>query len=227
MTETMLQPDVSTTQKGSVHYLIGEDGKPRRYKAWLGDWLAFMYDWIMERSVFPKKLGADMERHFQALQKLLNNVHGRRVLDLAAGSGSIVRCLPPDNQYCGTDISPGLLKRADTTLRGAGFHRPALYVTPADDLPFTNASFDLALCNLSLNFFSDLDPVLAELHRVLTKDGYIVCTVPVPERNQRRAQINGTMRSEAELREAALHHGMDMETLPVDNGAVLYFVLRK
>jgi len=223
----MLKQPLRAVEKRGLNHVLDERGKPRRYKAWLGDCLAFLYDRIMEKSVFPRTLGSDMDRHFAALGDALAGVHGQRVLDVAAGTGSLIRCLPADNEYWGTDISPGLLRRAHTRLRGAGFKAAALYVAPAHDLPFADGAFDRIVCNLSLNFFDDLDAALGEWSRVLADDGHALCSVPVPERNQRQSKISGTLRSEDELRAAAGRNGFTMETLPVDNGAVLYFGLTK
>lgn len=57
------------------------------------------------------------------------------------------------HQYTGTDISPSLLRKAVKSFKVAGFKEAEFYVTSADDLPFDDNGFDIALCILSLNFF--------------------------------------------------------------------------
>ena len=219
----MLKKDTHAMQKHGLNYLVGFDSKPRRFKPWLGDSLSFLYDLIMKRSIFPRKLAADITKHHDILRKELKDVHGRSVLELATGTGSATLFLENDNFYIGTDISPGLLKRAARKCHAAGFEQAELYVTSADDLPFDESVFDLCLCILSLNFFDDLNQVVQEVYRVLIPGSFFLCVVPVPERNIRGSRIRGMMRSEGELREVFHDQGFVFERLSDDNGALLYF----
>ena len=206
-----------------LYFLVDPQGKRVNSRPWLGDTFSFLYDRIMEKSVFPKKFAADPELHYDILTWLLHGIHGKNVLEIATGSGSAARFLRNDNRYVGTDISPGLLKLARKRLVKAGFREPELYVVSADALPFADHSFDLALCMLSLNFFGDAEAVFRELRRVLKLEGIFVCSVPVPERASPGAVIHGTLRSEDELRELCERHCLHYESLTQENGALLYF----
>ncbi len=219
----MLKKDITAVQKHGLNYLVGPDSKSRRFKPWLGDSLSFLYDVIMKRSIFPQKLAADITKHHDILRQELVDVHGKSVLELATGTGSATLFLENDNRYIGTDISPGLLKRAARKFYAAGFEKAELYVTSADDLPFDESVFDVCLCILSLNFFDDMNQVVQEVYRVLVPVSFFLCVVPVPERNVLGSQIRGVMRSEGELREVFHDHGFVFERLPYDNGALLYF----
>ena len=55
------------------------------------------------------------------------DIHGKTVLELASGSGSAVYFLAKDNRYTGSDISPGLLKRAVKKFNTAGFKEAEFY----------------------------------------------------------------------------------------------------
>ncbi len=92
-----------------------------------------------------------------------------------------------------------------------------------DNLPFSDNHFDIVLCILSLNFFDDIKKVFKEIKRVSTKDAIFVCSVPVPERNSLQSTIRGTLYSEKELEEICLENGFSFESIPVENGALLYF----
>jgi SAM-dependent methyltransferase len=166
---SMLKKGTKVINKKGLNYVIGTDGKPLRFKPWLGDSFSFLYDFIMRKSIFPKKFGGDMDEHHDILREELKGVHGKHVLELATGSGSAVNFLMNDNRYTGTDVSPGLLKRAVNRFLAAGFKEAEFHVASADDLPFEDESFDVCTCILSLNFFDDLEKVLKEVNRVLAR----------------------------------------------------------
>ena len=219
----MLKNGMNVINSKGLHYIAGSGDKPLKFKPWLGDAVCFLYDFIMRKSIFPKKFGADINRHDEILRTALKGIHGKRVLELAAGSGSASDFLPHDNQYTGTDISPGLLRKAAKRFRNAGFQNAVFFVTQANDLPFENNYFSIILCILSLNFFGDIDEVFKEVKRVAAPDAVLIVSVPVPERNKARSKIRGTLYSEDGLRKICMAHGLGYETIPADNGALLYF----
>ena len=218
----MLKNGTKTILRNHLHYGV-ENGHIKRFKPWLGDWVSFLYDFIMKQSIFPKKLGADPYRHDDILCRVLKDIHGKRVLELASGSGSAVNFLPRDNLYTGTDISPGLLKKARKRFKTAGFQGAEFYVTPAHELPFDDNRFAVCLCILSLNFFGDAASVFQEVKRVLIMGSVFICSVPVPERNRLQSTIRGTLFSEAALNRMCKAQGFRFESLAFENGAVLYF----
>jgi ubiquinone/menaquinone biosynthesis C-methylase UbiE len=177
----------------------------------------------MKSSIFPKKFGGEMSKHYEILGQTLKDIHSKHVLELATGSGSAVNFLDKDNQYTGTDISPGLLRKAVKSFRAAGFEGAEFYVTSAEDLPFDDRTFSICLCILSLNFFNDIKRVFQEVKRVLALDGVFVCCVPVPERNKLQSTIRGALYSEDELAGICKEHGFRFVSIPFENGALLYF----
>jgi ubiquinone/menaquinone biosynthesis C-methylase UbiE len=219
----MLEKGTKVIDKKGLKYVIGPDGRPLRFKPWIGDSFSFLYDLIMRKSIFPKKFGGDMDEHHDILRQELKGVHGSRVLELATGSGSAVNFLVTDNQYTGTDISPGLLRKAVNRFLSVGFREAEFYVASADDLPFEDESFDVCICILSLNFFDDLAKVLNEVNRVLAPCSVFVCAVPVPERNTLESTIRGELRSEETLAKMFCQSDFRFESNPRENGALLYF----
>jgi SAM-dependent methyltransferase len=220
---TMLKKGTKVINKKGLNYVIGTDGKPLRFKPWIGDSFSFLYDFIMRKSIFPKKFGGDMAEHYGILRQELKGVHGKHVLELATGSGSAVNFLLNDNRYTGTDVSPGLLKKAVNRFLAAGFNEAEFYIASADDLPFEDESFDVCICILSLNFFDDLAKVMKEVNRVLASYSVVVCAVPVPERNTLGSTIRGELRSEDVLAKIFCQNGFKFESIPCENGALLYF----
>ncbi len=221
--ENMLRTGILITKKKGLHYFAENENSVKLFKPWLGDSFSFLYDFIMKGSIFPQKFGADMSKHYKILSHELKGIHGKCVLELATGSGSAVNFLENDNQYTGTDISPGLLRKALKNFKTAGFKEAKFYVASADDLPFDINIFDICLCILSLNFFNNVRKVFQEIKRVLVPGGIFICTVPVPERNSLQSTIRGTLYSEDELGEICQEHDFEFESMPDKNGALFYF----
>ena len=219
----MLNSGIRVINRRGLCYTAEGEKNVRRFKPWLGDAFSFLYDVIMKHTIFPKKFGGDMIRHYEILRQTLKNIPGKRVLELATGSGSAVHFLPNDKAYTGTDISPGLLRRAVKRFNAAGFEDTEFYVTSSADLPFADHIFSICLCILSLNFFDDVDTVFQEVKRVLVPGAVFICSVPVPERNRLQSTIRGTLYSEKELAGRCKAHGFEFESLPFENGALLYF----
>ena len=225
----MLKSGIRIIKKKNLCYIAENESSVKEFKPWLGDAFSFLYDYIMKNSIFPKKFGGDMRNHYEILSQELKGIHGKRILELATGSGSAVNFLPNDNLYTGTDISPGLLRKAVKRFRSAGFKEAEFYLTSADDLPFDDNVFSICLCILSLNFFNDVEKTFQEINRVLVPDALFICSVPVPERNRLKSTIRGTLYSEEELGRICQEHGFRLESLPNENGGLLYFraILKK
>jgi ubiquinone/menaquinone biosynthesis C-methylase UbiE len=219
----MLKSGISVVKKRDLCYIAESKNSVKRFKPWLGDSFSFLYDFIMKSSIFPKKFGGTMSKHYEILSQELKEIHGKRVLELATGSGSAVNFLPNDNQYTGTDISPGLLRKAVKSFRAAGFKETEFYVTSADDLPFDDKFFSICLCILSLNFFDDVKKVFQEIKRVLVPGAVFICSVPVPERKRLQSKIRGTLYSAEELERICKAHDFRFEIMRFENGALLYF----
>ena len=219
----MLRDGVKSIDKKGIRYIVDRENKVIRFKPWLGDFFSFLYDFFMKTFIFPKKLGGDMNEHFRILSQELKDMHGKRILELATGSGSAVNFLRNDNQYTGTDISAGLLRKAARNFGAAGFKEAEFYVTSAEDLPFEDNIFEVCLCILSLNFFNDVRRVFQEINRVLAGGGVFICSVPVPERNRLQRPIRGSLYSEEELARICRGHGFIFESVSEENGALLYF----
>jgi SAM-dependent methyltransferase len=219
-----LKSDVQVVNQQGLYYIVDNGNRIKRFKPWLGGSSAFLYDSIMRHSVFPNKFGANIQKHFDILSQALAGARGKRLLELATGSGSASRFLSSDNRYTGTDISPGLLKQAEKRFRMAGFPEPEFYVVSADQLPFENGSFDLCLCILAMNFFGNIGKVFQEIKRLLVPGGTFVCCVPVPERNLLRSTIRGALYSQADYQSLCQEHHFRYAAIPGENGALLYFM---
>ena len=105
---------------------------------------------------------------------------GERVLDVACGTGIASRlalqAVGASGTVTGLDANPGMLEVARrVTAHGVDWH-----AAPAEDIPLPDAAFDLILCSMGVQFFSDRVQALREMHRVLAPGGRAVWCTPGP-----------------------------------------------
>lgn len=99
------------------------------------------------------------------------------VLDVACGTGIVARTVAdqvgPNGRVVGVDLNEAMLTVARRV-------RPDIEWRQGDagSLPFTDESYDMVLCQMSLMFFSDRATALGEMARVATTDGTIAVAVP-------------------------------------------------
>jgi SAM-dependent methyltransferase len=101
---------------------------------------------------------------------------GRRWLDVGCGSGALCaaivdRCSPAS--VVGVEPSEGFLRTATENLAG----RAALHQGSATAIPLGDASVDVVVSGLVLNFVPDQRAALAEMARVTAKGGTIAAYV--------------------------------------------------
>jgi ubiquinone/menaquinone biosynthesis C-methylase UbiE len=107
---------------------------------------------------------------------------GERVLDVGCGTGVVTRLAAEqvgrEGTVAGLDINPGMLAVAKSVTRS----QPGIewYEASADAIPLPDETFDVVLCQLSLQFVSDRSMALQEMHRVLAPDGRLVLNLPGP-----------------------------------------------
>ena len=96
---------------------------------------------------------------------------GERILDIGAGTGAVLESVlatcPQVGECTAVDISPEMLARIRHP-------RIGLSCNDAEELPFPDASFDVAVCRQTLHYIDDLDRCLGEIRRVLRPDGVLV-----------------------------------------------------
>jgi ubiquinone/menaquinone biosynthesis C-methylase UbiE len=103
----------------------------------------------------------------RCLLPLLPNVAGKRVLDLACGTGRWIERLLAGRPLLsiGIDLSPAMLGMAQekTAIRGRLAEADCL------TLPFKDAAFDLAICSFALEHIGRFSELARECYRVLAE----------------------------------------------------------
>src|SRR6185312_13121180 len=83
----------------------------------------------------------------------------------------------PSGAVAGVDLNPGMLNVA-RSLRAMDNAAPVQWQeSSADKLPFPDGSFDVAYCQLGLQFFADRPAALREMRRVLSAQGRLAVMV--------------------------------------------------
>jgi ubiquinone/menaquinone biosynthesis C-methylase UbiE len=105
---------------------------------------------------------------------------GERVVDVACGTGVVTRLAADrvgDSAVAGVDVNPGMLEVARTAAPDTAIE---WHAASADALPLGDGTFDVALCQMGLQFFPDRLGALRELRRVLAPGGRVALNVPGP-----------------------------------------------
>lgn len=95
------------------------------------------------------------------------------ILDIGAGTGEHQKFVRSDRRYIALDQDADVLQIA----RQLGRYHISLQST-AQLLPFASNSFDGVVSVFSLEHFQELDRCVAELARILKKNGVLAATVP-------------------------------------------------
>jgi SAM-dependent methyltransferase len=102
---------------------------------------------------------------------------GERVLDLGSGAGTdslvAAQMVGPDGRVTGIDMTSAMLAKARAAAAEMGARNVEFVEAEAEQLPFTDASFDVVISNGVIDLIPDKDAVFAELFRVLTPGGRI------------------------------------------------------
>ena len=118
---------------------------------------------------------------YEWLAEIVPNVDGIRVLDLACGSGPLLKILYDRNKKFklkGADISPEELELAKARLPKGSvdlLELKAQNLTAIDD-----NSIDVVLCHWALTLMNPITPVLNEIRRVLSSGGKFAALVNGP-----------------------------------------------
>ena len=118
---------------------------------------------------------------YEWLAELVPDNEGSRVLDLACGSGPLLKILFDRNKNLylkGIDMCPEELALAKTRLINSGVN---LIESKAQNLTAINDnSIDIVLCHWALTLMDPIAPVLDEVRRVLTSEGQFTALVDGP-----------------------------------------------
>ena len=110
---------------------------------------------------------------------------GQKVLDIGGGSGepslTISSIVGPTGSVMYTDPAAGMVESAQAEAHRRGLTNIRFRQCSADDLPFPDRTFDVAVGRLSAMFFVDPVKALREALRVILEGGYVSFVVWGPK----------------------------------------------
>ena len=132
-------------------------------------------------SQYWNKHQALIEKMYATLSlTLIEETHlgpGQTVLDVGGGSGEPSLTIAPIVGESGsvtfTDPVAGMVNAARAEAEKRGLANIRFHRCPAEQLPFTENSFDAAVSRLSVMFFPDVLAALREMLRVVKPGGYV------------------------------------------------------
>jgi ubiquinone/menaquinone biosynthesis C-methylase UbiE len=122
---------------------------------------------------------------FPNLLRLLGNLSGKRVLDMACGQGQFSQILRKEGAFVtGVDVGEELIdiaKKHNVSIRETNTHKVDYFVSSVDDLYMCkDNSFDRIVCILALQNIENLSGVCKEASRVLKKGGTFTFVINHP-----------------------------------------------
>lgn len=97
-----------------------------------------------------------------------------RAVDLACGTGALAMAFAPRVRWIyGLDLTPAMLAVAQRTARDANVRNVTFTIGNAQQIPFPDGSFDLALSSYALHHVPDAARVIGEMSRVLKPGGRV------------------------------------------------------
>lgn len=129
-----------------------------------------------------------IEKMFAALSHaLIEDAHigpGQAVLDVGGGSGEPSLTIAPVVGELGSvtysDPAAGMVNAARAEAGKRGLSNISFHQAPAEQLPFSGDSFDVAVSRLSVMFFPDVSAGLREMLRVVKPGGHVSLAVWAP-----------------------------------------------
>jgi ubiquinone/menaquinone biosynthesis C-methylase UbiE len=96
------------------------------------------------------------------------------ILELACGTGIVTEALKekfPSAKITATDINPDMLKVAQDKMRDSNIEWD---IVNAEEIPYTDNSFDVVLCQFGIMFVPDKQKMVNEVYRLLKPGGTFI-----------------------------------------------------
>lgn len=117
------------------------------------------------------------------MREWLNPKQNMKVLDIATGGGHVAKYLSPYvSEIVATDLTEEMLNNTANHLKD--YQNIRFTAADAENLPFSDHTFEIVTCRIAAHHFPNPDLFLAEVGRVLTTNGqFLLIDNVAPEDN--------------------------------------------
>jgi 2-polyprenyl-3-methyl-5-hydroxy-6-metoxy-1,4-benzoquinol methylase len=138
--------------------------------------------WNELAELYDAKVGDDVaDPNTAALLRLVGDVRGLRLLDLACGQGRVSRELARrGSRVVGIDIAVRLLEKARAKEAAEPLGIRYEEIDASEPTALEGEAFDGAACNFGLSDIDDLNAALETVARVLVPDGFFAFSILHP-----------------------------------------------
>jgi ubiquinone/menaquinone biosynthesis C-methylase UbiE len=138
------------------------------------------YGWDRAASSYEQSWQKQLEPAQTRLLEKAALEPGEKVLDLACGTGLVTfraAAAAGDGSVTGTDISEAMIEQCTRVAAERGVHNVTFVRMEAEQLDFSDASFDAVLCGLGMMYVTDFAGSIREMLRVTRPGGRAVSAV--------------------------------------------------
>lgn len=164
-------------QEGNMHYVRGlmAENDARVYSI-----LPYTSFDRIEEARFPK---SNMEaRKMQAFKEILPLLHGKNILDVGCGVGTLtikIATVNTDALVHGIDLQESLMEQCRLNSQIEGVNNTKFVAASAYELPFEQGCFDSITCFFMLHHLEDVPRALKDIRRVLKPGGEVFAAEPI------------------------------------------------
>ena len=169
---------------------------------------------VSSRIGLHKKYATNPMGWFRWLYERMEPLNGKDLIELGCGNGELWRVneerIPKDTRLCLTDVSKGMVRDAQENLKSV----PGQFcfeVLDCRQIEKPEESFDVAVANHVLFYFTNLDAALIQIRKVLKPGGIFCCSTYGREHMKEIRQLVREFDSRISLSEVNLYDVFGLE----------------
>jgi ubiquinone/menaquinone biosynthesis C-methylase UbiE len=160
---------------------ISLTGNNKNYQK-MYDRFSSFYD--LATKIYARLKDGNEEKRIMQYLSLLDIKNGDNVIEISIGTGRNIKYLNPEANFCGVDISLGMLKRCQKKMKKLD-REIILLQAEAESLPIKEDTFDVVFSAGGFNFFNDPGKAVVEMIRIAKSQSRILITDETEKLRQR------------------------------------------